>query len=187
MIAEALPGVTRRAAIAAVIIVLHIGALLILLATRSSAPAIPKPVMITVEAIPVATPHVTEPEAPLDAGLAMPVIEIEATATVHAPQCDLQGQLASNLQADPTVRAALEAVAATPEHAIMAWNGSWVARPEVVPLRQAVEHGLKAARADCLAETLTGPRLVFVPVAETTVSVAFGSGSWTWNNLLSKE
>jgi hypothetical protein len=67
--------------------------------------------------------------------------------------------------------------------AIMAWNGDWSKRTDIEPLRRVVLTVLSTARADCLDEPLSGPRLLFVRIGELTVTIGFGSGFWTWQQV----
>lgn len=179
MTARARPG--RRAAVAALIVALHAALAVLLLAPRP-APPLPQAVPLTVHLLPVSrAPVAVERGPPLDAALSVPAFDIAADPAPAAAPCDVPAALTATLAGDPAVTAAL---AAAPERAVMAWNGGWSVQPGAPAIRRAVAATLAGTAAACLDEPLTGPRLAFVPVAGTTVSVAFGSGTWRWRDLL---
>lgn len=180
-----LPAVARRRiAIATAIIALHTIVAVPVLWSQQPVRQDAIPVVMTVRAIAVpAMSHQVERDAPIDAGLTAPVIEIATPATEQPPVCDLPAILRGALLADPAAMEALAATAAGSEHAIMAWNGGWIDRPETLALRRTVGAVLRTTRGECLDEALIGPRLIFIAVSGTTVTVAFGSGSWSWRSL----
>ncbi len=178
----------RRVAVAALIVALH--AALALLLTRSRVPAEPPaPVAtMTVVAVPAApvAPQV-EADAVIGVSLAVPEFAVASSETTASPPCDLLAPLGRALQQDPAVIAELAATTATDVRAVMVWNGGWAGRPETDALRRALVTALAAAPADCLDEAMTGPRLIFLTIEGMPVSIAVGSGTWNWRQLLSSD
>lgn len=75
--------------------------------------------------------------------------------------------------------------------AIVMWNAGWSSAASTLesplsPARAAVEKGLSLVEDNCLDEPIAGPRLIPVPVPDTqrTMFLVFGSGSWTWRQLI---
>ncbi len=73
--------------------------------------------------------------------------------------------------------------------AIVIWNEGWVpaASRAEAPLgaaRAAVEQALGALPSECLAPGIVGPRFVPLADGEATRFVVFGSGRWSWKQLL---
>ena len=69
------------------------------------------------------------------------------------------------------------------------WNAEWspVAAADEAPLaevRSRVLLILESLPPDCLATPVTGPRLIAIPEGGYTTFLAFGSGEWTWQQLV---
>ncbi len=181
------PERSRSAAAAVLIVALHL-ALAALLMQRHPVAVPPPPATLTVTAVPMPrTAPPVEPERPLDAGVAAPAIEIAAAPAQTAPTCDVLAQVGAAAQSDTAAVAALQPLAAEPSPALMAWAGSWADQPPVPAIRTAVAKALTGLPGACLDEPVVGPRLVFITVGGTSVSVAFGSGTWRWRKLLSTD
>jgi len=109
-------------------------------------------------------------------------------------QCATLDLVSKAIVADPLAVAAV--VQAPPEtrsiaEAIVMWNAGWsyaASTPES-PLgaaRTIVELSLNSVEDGCLDEQIAGPRLIAVPVpgGQSTMFLVFGSGTWTWRELL---
>lgn len=116
--------------------------------------------------------------------------------TVAAPSgaCATLDLVTEALVADPL---AVDAVVQSPPEtrsiaeAIVMWNAGWshAASTADSPLsrpRAVVEQSLDTVETGCLDEQITGPRLIPIPVQEgqRTMFLVFGSGSWTWRELI---
>ena len=69
------------------------------------------------------------------------------------------------------------------------WNAEWspVAAAEEAPLaevRSRVLLILESLPQDCLAMPVIGPRLIAIPENGYTTFLAFGSGEWSWQQLV---
>ena len=94
--------------------------------------------------------------------------------------------------ADPAAVAAVNN--APPEtrsiaEAIVIWNAGWsyaASAPDspLSPARAIVEQSLDSVDDGCLDEPIAGPRLVPVPDGDRTMFLVFGSGIWTWRELV---
>lgn len=160
--------------------------LLVFAATRHRiVPPVAAVVAMTVVAVPApGTAPPTDHDPALAVDLAPPEITTAASVAASPVACDLPDVVGRALQADAAIAPELARAASGPPTPMMLWNGSWSTEPGTAPLRQAVGGVLATARADCLDEVLTGPRLIFLRAGETTVSIAVGSGTWRWRELL---
>ncbi|GGE02991.1 hypothetical protein GCM10011529_06790 [Polymorphobacter glacialis] len=163
-----------------------------LLAFRAPASPAPAPEPVPAKAyVPVPTAVAPQPE------IAEVVIDPPATASARDAACAPLKAVQAALASDPAVRTAIAAVptgARSVAEAIVVWNQGWspLASLEVplaggeAPLagvRALVARTLAALPAHCLAEPITGPRLVLVEGAAQTAVLAFGSGAWRWRDL----
>lgn len=175
----------RRAALAAAVVVLHVALLVLLLARRPPPVAAPEAVLVIHAVTAPATPRRRDPAIAVD--LAAVAVEIDRPALHPTAPCAVAESVGAALGADAATVAALTPLAATAAPAIMVWDGAWSLDPAVLPVRRVVARLVAAAPPSCRDEILTGPRLLFVSVATNTVSVAIGSGRWSWSELLSKD
>lgn len=121
--------------------------------------------------------------------------EPDSTALAAAPgQCATLDVVSKAITADSS---AVEAVIQAPPEArsiaeaIVMWNAGWsnaASTPDspLAPARTIVELSLNSIEDGCLDEQIAGPRLIPVPVpdGQRTMFLVFGSGSWTWRELL---
>lgn len=144
-------------------------------------------------AVPV-PPLVTEVEAPQ-------AVEVIADEPVPSPDSDLaaalsgdcapEAALQSALSAAPDVQLALARVPASNRSvadAVIIWNATWaeLARRHDAPLasvRAVVTRTLRGLPDVCLAAPVTGPRLFLINVPSGTMVLAFGSGTWRWQDI----
>ncbi len=176
----------RRLGVAGVIVGLHIAVAVLLIQPRLKTRPVAARAMMIVVAVPATAAPPAVREAPLDVGLRAPAVDV-APSMPQATSCDVLGTLGTALQADAAARAALSSTAAMPQHGIMVWNGRWSEQAEAQPLRRTIIVNLTIIQGDCLDEVLVGPRLIFLDTEQTIVSVALGSGSWHWRDLLSSD
>lgn len=116
------------------------------------------------------------------------------TITAPSGACATLDLVTEALVADPL---AVDAVVRSPPEtrsiaeAIVMWNAGWspAASTADSPLsrpRAVVEQSLDTVETGCLDEPITGPRLIPIPMQEgqRTMFLVFGSGSWTWRELV---
>ena len=93
---------------------------------------------------------------------------------------------------DPTVPAEIDKVPRTDRsisEAIVIWNAEWsnTAMADDAPLRNIrlrIESTLSELPLECLETPVAGPRLIPITVDGSTTFLAFGSGHWTWQQLI---
>lgn len=178
-------GTIRRAAIIAVIVVAHV--VLTVMLTRPSPPARRRAVdpVMTVHAVPEPSrARTVERDAPIDARVTAPDFDLAAPAGQSTAPCAIVDAVAAALSHDPAVAAALAPALAEPARAVMMWDGHWTAAGSPA-IRRVVVATIAAQPAPCRDEIQIGPRLIFVSVPDATISIAVGSGTWRWFNLVS--
>ena len=120
--------------------------------------------------------------------------QADSTSTTANGGCTMLTLVSKSLISDP---AAINSVIEAPAEirsvadAVVIWNAGWsnAASAPGAPLgaaRAAVEQSLLAAPGQCLDEPIAGPRLIPIPVGEGTMFLVFGSGNWTWRQLLAE-
>jgi hypothetical protein len=173
-----------RLAMILVIILGHAGVAVVLLSRPPAIAAAAPVAAISVRAVAAPASPKVNVEPAIDAQLAAPSFEIASPAAVAPAACDIAADIGAALDHDPAMAVALSPVAADPRRAIMIWDGHWAASAAVQAIRDRVRGVVAAAPTRCRSEALTGPRLIFVTVDATTVSIAIGSGEWAWQKLL---
>jgi hypothetical protein len=122
--------------------------------------------------------------------------EIDVQALGDAPAaaaCRTLEAIADSLLNDPIALAAVQQ--APPEtrsvaEAVVAYNAGWSSAAQTIdaplgPVRANVVARLQLIEDRCLDEIVSGPRLITFPSPDgRTTIVVFGSGRWTWRNLL---
>jgi len=201
------PPPVQRAAVLVAVFLLHVCLLLLLLATGGV--RLPATIMtgtlsvvsIAAEA-PAATPppppalpsEIAETNRPLTDLVIADEFDPNATAT-PAGGCATLKLVSDALLADPD---AMDAILRAPPEArsiadaIVVWNAGWSAAAGSVdsPLgavRAVAEQSLRAVDEGCLDEPIAGPRLIAIPAGERTTFIVFGSGNWSWRELLEAE
>lgn len=123
------------------------------------------------------------------------VSDPESSAMTAAPgTCSTLDLVSKAIASDPS---ALESVIRAPPEtrsvaeAIVMWNAGWssaalTSDSPLAPARAAVEVKLATVDDACLDEPIAGPRLVpiRVPDSQSTMILVFGSGNWTWRELM---
>ncbi|WP_411289966.1 hypothetical protein [Sphingorhabdus sp.] len=96
------------------------------------------------------------------------------------------------LTSDPTVPAEIKMVPRTDRsisEAIVIWNAEWsnTTISDDAPLRNVrdrIETTLAELPLECLETPVAGPRLIPITIDGSTTFLAFGSGQWTWQQLI---
>lgn len=208
MIDRSTPPRSQRIGVLASVIALHLGLLAAFLSTRGAAPpAIVKSGVMSLVAISAAVPAQRPPPPPvLPSKLVDEIRKLTADALAMEPdstalaapsgQCATLDVVMKALAADPAVVAAV--VQAPPEtrsiaEAIVMWNAGWSSAAStplspLTPARAVVEQSLRMVEDGCLDEPIAGPRLVpiAVPDSQQTMFLVFGSGNWTWRELIAE-
>ncbi|MDQ3078275.1 MAG: hypothetical protein M3Q83_05470 [Pseudomonadota bacterium] len=195
-----LPPAKRLKALAAVI-ALHAALLFLVLAIRIAAPTPPKTSSMSVFALNAAPAPPAAPVPPKSLSKLLeelrppptpaPPNEVNASGT-PATGCTTLDGVAQALLANPV--AVSSVLNAPPEtrsiaEAIVIWNAGWSEAATTVdaplaPVRESVRHTLADVDEACLDEQLAGPRLVPIPAGDGTMFLVFGSGRWSWRQLL---
>ena len=203
--------VGRRVTIFLGILAFHLVAIVLLALSKNSVPPIKKHGGLTVMALSASPnpPAIPEPDPVIPIEIPDPVNPVEpkpivpTPAEAHAEQQSAKGdpdgeicspldEVTTQLVSDPLVPLAIKRVAQSDRsisEAIVMWNAEWsvAAAADEAPLaevRSRVVAILESLPADCLATPVTGPRLVAIPEQGFTTFLAFGSGEWTWQQLV---
>ena len=142
--------------------------------------------------------QIPDPIIPVKA-IAMISIPAEALAEQQSAEGDPDGdvcspldEVTSQLASDPLVPLAIARVAKSDRsisEAIVMWNAEWsdASTTEEAPLadvRNRVLSILGSLPPECLATPVIGPRLIAIPEQGYTTFLAFGSGEWSWQQLV---
>ena len=75
-------------------------------------------------------------------------------------------------------------------NAIMVWNTEWIVLDHRLDfealdaIRDVVAGTVAAASETCRLQGQNGPRLMIIPIADTSIVLAIGSGQWRWQDVL---
>ena len=194
--------VGRRAAIFTGVVAFHIFIIILLVLSRHAVQPKQKQGALSVFAL-SASP------SPPAVQLPDPIIPVEAIAIIsspaeaHADQQSAEGdpdgevcspldEVTAQLTSDPLVPLAINRVARSDRsisEAIVMWNAEWsvAAAADEAPLaevRSRVLSILDSLPPECLATPVIGPRLIAIPEQGYTTFLAFGSGEWSWQQLI---
>lgn len=106
--------------------------------------------------------------------------------------CDLTAPVQAALRADPLITELMPTIdrdRRSVANALAIWNEEWVAAdarfpPETLAaIRDVVRRTVDGASPACRMQELGGPRLLYVPIENTTTVLAVGSGRWTWGDV----
>ncbi len=208
MIDRAAPSKAQRFGVLAAVVALHGVLLLALIASRSAETVTAtKPGVESLISVSASAPAQRPPPPPnLPSELQDDVQRLSEQALALDPdsavlagltgQCATLDAVTQAILADPMAVAAV--THAPPEtrsiaEAIVMWNAGWssAARGLEAPLspaRAVVEQSLAYVDDNCLDEQIAGPRLIPVRIADgqRTMFLVFGSGNWTWRQLVSE-
>lgn len=103
-------------------------------------------------------------------------------------------QVTSQLTNDPQVPLAIKRVAKADRsisEAIVMWNVEWSAASTddgpLAEVRGRVISILESLPADCLSAPVSGPRFIAISENGYTTFLSFGSGEWSWQELIQSE
>jgi len=202
------PPKSQRIGVLTAVITLHAGLLIAFLASGgAAAPPAVKPGLLSLLTISADPPANRPPPPPtLPSKVVDEIKKLTEQAQTFDPdstalsaltgQCATLDVVSKAIVADPSVVTAV--VHAPPEtrsiaEAIVMWNAGWsnaANTPDapLAPARTVVELSLNSVEDGCLDEQIAGPRLIPVPVPDSqrTMFLVFGSGSWTWRELLAE-
>jgi hypothetical protein len=158
---------------------------------RPAPPEAEAMLLLAVEAPKTAAPPAPPRPPPEVAAGPRPEQAAPSPATVAIPCAPIE-RIGAAIAADPMAEAAVDAApsaARSVDGAIAVWSDGWlpVAAAPTAPLgpvRLAVRAALSRLPPACLAQPVTGPRLVFVGQPSGRTALAFGSGVWRWSALL---
>lgn len=206
MINRSTPSKSQRIGVLVSVVVLHLGLFIAFLASKGAAtPPVVKSGAMSLIAINAEVPAQRSTSPPrLTSKLVNQIRKMSAAAANVAPdsaatsapagQCGTLDLVTRAIVADPVAVAAV--IDAPPEtrsiaEAIVMWNAGWSnfatsAESPLNPTRLVVEQSLASVEDLCLDEPIAGPRLIPIPVADSqrTMFLVFGSGNWTWRELL---
>lgn len=192
----------RRATIFVGVVALHLCILVLLVLSRHSVQ--PKQIHGSLSVFAVAA----SPSAPA-IKIPDPIIPAEAIAIIaspaeaHAEQQSAEGdpdgdacspldEVTAQLTSDPLVPLAIGRVARSDRsisEAIVMWNAEWSAasttdEAPLADVRSRVLVVLESLPTECLATPVVGPRLIAIAEQGYTTFLAFGSGEWSWQQLV---
>ena len=206
MIDQSAPPQSQRIGVLTSVVALHVALLVAFLASGGAAPPrIVKSGVMSLVSINAEIPAQRPPPPPvLPSKLVDEIKKLTAQALTIEPdstalaaptgQCATLDIVMKAIVADPSAVAAV--IQAPPEtrsiaEAIVMWNEGWssaASTPEspLSPARAVVEQSLDSVEDGCLDEAIAGPRLVpiAVPNGQRTMFLVFGSGNWTWRELV---
>ncbi len=195
-----LPPAKRLKALTAVI-VLHAALLFLVLAIRVTTPPPPKISSMSVFALNAAPAPPAAPVPPKSLSKLLdelrppptpaPPNDINASGTPATGCTTLDGVVQALLANPSAVSSVLNAPPETRSiaEAIVIWNAGWseaatTMDAPLAPVRESVRQTLAEVDEACLDEQLAGPRLVPIPAGSGTMFLVFGSGRWSWRQLL---
>lgn len=200
------PSNSQRFGVLATVVLLHAALLVAFIASREPAPPSPvQPGAFSLISIAAALPAQRPPPPPRLPSKVVdeikrltqdaPTFEPDSSAlAARSGQCATLNEISQAIIASPAAVTAV--VQAPPEtrsiaEAIVMWNAGWssAASSPNAPLgaaRSVVEQSLSSVDDGCLDEQIAGPRLIAIPVegGRRTMFLVFGSGTWTWRELL---
>ncbi|WP_419816716.1 hypothetical protein [Glacieibacterium sp.] len=186
---------TRRALLLPLLLAAHLAVLAVALRPAATAAERPGGSTITVAEIPSAVaPPVVAPalvETVVAVEVEAPLVDAPSAVPAVGPargDCALTDDIQSALRSDGATAAALSQVPAASRsvaNALMIWDGRWGdGNSALAPIQRIVVASIRAASPECQAAAITGPRLIMVPDGKGSAVLAFGSGVWSWAQLL---
>lgn len=200
----AAPRLTRRQLLLPVLLLAHAGLVLVAWRERPLAATQPPAALLVSEIAAPPTPSLPIEVTLFPVSAAVEAPELTETDPAAVPVslaglaqagagCDLSDVVQRLLRERPDVTAALQRMpraARSVADALMLWDGHWIDAGAVGgstaldPIRAAVAAAIRAAPANCRDAKVIGPRLLIVPSATGNQVLAFGSGEWSWAQLL---
>lgn len=199
------PSNAQRLGVSVSVAIAHALLFILVLASRGGIPiAATKDGALTLVSLKAEAPAQSRPPPPKlpsmiadHKALSEPVLssDPDSVALAAAPGGCAPLEIVSNaLVADP---AAMNSVINAPPEtrsiaeAVVIWNAGWSDAAYSLdaplgPARSVVEHSLESIDDGCLDAPIAGPRLVPIPDGERTMFLVFGSGAWTWRELVAR-
>jgi hypothetical protein len=144
--------------------------------------------------IPVKAPLIVQDIQPISTTPAEAFAEQQQSAEgdPEGEVCSPIDVVTTQLTSDPTVPAEINMVPRADRsisEAIVVWNAEWsnTAIADDAPLRNVrdrIESTLVELPLECLETPVAGPRLIPIVIDGSTTFLAFGSGQWTWQQLI---
>lgn len=144
--------------------------------------------------IPVNAPFIVQDIKPISTTSAEAFAEQQQSAEgdPEGEVCSPIDAVTTQLKSDPTVPAEIDMVPRADRsisEAIVVWNAEWSssAIADDAPLRNVrdrIEITLAKLPLECLETPVAGPRLIPIMIDGSTTFLAFGSGQWTWQQLI---
>ena len=187
---------TRRALLLPLLLAAHLAILVVGLRPVATTAGRPGGTTITVAEIPaVAAPVVAVPtsvELPVSVQVEAPLVEALATAPAVGPargDCALIDDIQAALRSDSATAVALSGMPAASRsvaNAVMIWDGRWAdgSAAALGAIQRIVVASIRASPPECQVAAITGPRLIMVQDGAGSAVLAFGSGVWSWAQLL---
>lgn len=194
--------ISRRATIFMAVLSFHIFTIVLLVLSRQDVQ--PKQMQGALSVFALAA----SPSAPA-IQIPDPIIPVEAIAIISSPaeahaeqqsaDGDPDGEVCSPLDVvtiqlanDPDVPLAIDRVLPSDRsvsEAIVMWNAEWSAasatdEAPLAEVRSRVLTILASLPPECLTTPVIGPRLIAIPENGYTTFLAFGSGEWSWQQLV---
>jgi hypothetical protein len=193
----------RKSLLFTSVLLAHLVIIVLLVLSRHAVPSPEKQGNLSVFSLSAAP---SEPSIPVNAPFIVqdikPISTTPAKAFAEQQQSaegDPQGEVCSpidvvttQLTSDPTVPAEINMVPRADRsisEAIVVWNAEWsdAAIADDAPLRNVrdlIESTLAELPLECLEIPVAGPRLIPIIIDGSTTFLAFGSGQWTWQQLI---
>lgn len=192
----------RRATIFLVVVASHLCIIILLVISRHSVEQKRKQGALSVFSV-AASPSppaiiIPDPIIPADA-----IAMVSSPAEAHAEQqsalgdpdgevCSPLDEVTAQLASDPIVPLAIDRVLPADRsvsEAIVMWNAEWSAasaadEAPMAEVRNRVVSILEGLPPECLITPVMGPRLIAIPENGYTTFLAFGSGEWSWQQLV---
>ena len=192
----------RRATIFLVVLAFHICIIILLVISRHAVEQKRKQGALSVFSV-AGSPNppaiiIPDPIIPADA-----IAIVSSAAEAHAEQqsalgdpdgeaCSPLDEVTAQLAGDPIVPLAIDRVLPADRsvsEAIVMWNAEWsvASAADEAPMaevRSRVVSILETLPPECLATPVMGPRLIAIPENGYTTFLAFGSGEWSWQQLI---
>ena len=149
------------------------------------------PVMVDIPPVDVPSIEIAIPDAADPPAVPMPANLPTVLPAAALGGCAPEDALRLALAAAPEVMRALAAIPASQRSvadAIVVWNSAWAAparggNAPLASIKAVVTQTLQAMPAPCLAQEVNGPRLVLIEAASGPMVLAFGSGTWRWQDV----
>ena len=194
--------ISRRATIFTAVLAFHILTIVLLVLSRQDVQPKQKQGSLSVFALAVSSSvpaiQIPDPIMPVEA-----IAIISSPAEAHAEQQSVEGEpdgevcspldvVTSQLASDPVVPLAIDRVLPSDRsvsEAIVMWNAEWSAasatdEAPLAEVRSRVLTILASLPPECLTTPVIGPRLIAIPENGYTTFLAFGSGEWSWQQLV---